>query len=316
MNYRKGGFVFRPDGTLDWMHHYAGPVSAVELDDAIRVFFSTRTRRDDRGQYQTRIAFLDCDKDDPAKVRAVHDRPVLPLGAPGTFDEHGTMVADVVAHGGRFLMYYMGWQRSASVPYLIRLGLAVSEDGARFTKISEGPVIGISRFLPFGVGNVSVLPDDSPGAGALHMWYTHYLPWIPTGTGYRPTYDIRYARSTDGLDWQLGPRCIAPAGDNEALATPCARRLGGRLHMWYSYRAGVDAAGASGAYRLGYATGDDELTWRRADEQMTLGVSPDGWDSQMICYPDVLETRDGNVFLFYCGNDYGRDGFGYARVEI
>lgn len=312
MTYEKISHIFKPDNHHEWMFYYAAPVSAVEFDTFIRVFFTTRNAIDEKtGFFKTHIAFLDCDKKDPSKVLAICDKPVLEFGPPGTFDEHGTMIADVIQHNGKYYMYYMGWQRSDTVPYMNMLGLAVSDDGTNFTKVSEGPVMGNNRFMPLGIGNVSVLLEE----GVFHMWYTHYRPWIPTDKGYRPNYDIRYAWSENGLDWNYGPQCIAPADANEALATPCVRHLGGKYHMWYSYRPGVDAAGKSGPYRIGYATAEERTAWTRRDAEMTLGVSAEGWDAEMVCYPDVLETSEG-IYMFYCGNGYGREGFGFAKIKI
>jgi hypothetical protein len=310
MQYEKKGHIFKPDRHYEWMHYYGAPVTSVEFDSYIRVYFTTRNVVDEHGHFKTHITFIDCDKNDPSKVIRIHDRPILEFGPPGTFDEHGTMVADVIKHDGKYYMYYMGWQRSDTVPYMNRLGLAMSDDGESFTKVSDGPVIGINRFLPLGIGNVSVLVED----GVFHMWYTHYRPWLKTAMGYRPNYDIRYAWSSNGLDWQFGNQCIAPANDNEALATPCVRKVDGKYHMWYSYRPGIDEAGKSGPYRIGYAHSDDGRNWTRADNEMTMGVSATGWDSEMICYPDVLQTEHGTI-MFYCGNNYGRDGFGYAEIK-
>ncbi len=311
MNYEKIAHLFKPDGVYDWMHYYAAPVTSVDFGTFIRVYFTTRNVIDEQGYFKTHIAYVDCDKNDPTKILAISENPLLSFGPPGTFDEHGTMVADVIKHNDKYYMYYMGWQRSDTVPYMNRLGLAMSDDGIHFEKVSDGPVIGISRHVPLGVGNVTVLVED----GVFHMWYTHYCPWIKTGKGYRPNYDIRYASSDNGLDWQFGNQCIAPANSNEALATPCVRKINGKYCMWYSYRPGTDALGNSGPYRIGYAESDDKLNWTRKDAEMTLGVSQQGWDSEMVCYPDVLETET-EILMFYCGNNYGKDGFGYAKITL
>jgi len=312
MQYEKRGQVFKPEGHYEWMHYYAAPVTSVEFADFIRVYFTTRNEIDKTTNYfKTHIAFIDCDKNDPTKVINIHNRPILEFGPPGTFDEHGTMVADVIEHNGQYYMYYMGWQRSDTVPYMNRLGLAISDDGVNFKKVSDGPVMGINRHMPLGMGNVSVLEEN----GKFHMWYTHYLPWIKTEQGYRPNYDIRYAWSDNGLDWHHGRQCIAPANDNEALATPCVRKLNGKYHMWYSYRPGVDASGKSGPYHIGYAVSDDGQEWERRDKEMTIENGKSGWDSEMLCYPDVLQTRD-HIYMFYCGNNYGKEGFGFAEIKL
>lgn len=311
MDYNKIGLIFQANNNYDWMHYYAAPVSALEFDSFIRVYFTTRGKIDEHGHFRTYICFLDCDKNDPTKILYLHNKPVLEVGTAGTFDEHGTMIATVIEYEGKYYMYYIGWQRSGTAPYINTIGLAMSDNGTDFTKVSAGPIIGLNKSVPYGLGNLTVIVDE----GEFHMWYTHYKPWIPTQKGYRPHYDIHYASSANGVDWQFGGECIKPAYENEAIATPCVRKINGSYHMWYSYRPSVDEAGNSGKYLIGYAVSQDRETWTRMDESMTLTVSDSGWDSEMICAPDVLVTAD-NAFLFYCGNMYGRDGFGYAEITI
>ena len=310
MEYIKGGQIFNPAGNYEWMDSYASPVTSVELEDRIRVYFSTRSKIDEKGFFTSYTGFIDVDKNEPSKVLYIHDKPLLEVGRPGTFDEHGIMVAEVVKHGDKFYMYYMGWQRSDTVPYVIRTGLALSDDGCSFTKVSEGPVIGLNRFIPFGVGNLSIVIEQ----GRFHMWYTHYKPWLNTPIGFRPTYDIRYAWSDNGLDWIFGDECVRPENDNESIATPCVRYINGSYHMWYAYRPAVDERGRSGPYSIGYASSPDGQQWTRQDRLVGLTVSETGWDSEMVCAPDMLKAGD-DLLLFYCGNHYGRDGFGYARIK-
>ncbi len=310
MEYIKLGQVFEAKGQYDWMHYYSAPDTAVEFDDFIRLYFTSRSKQDEHGFFQTYIGFVDCDKKDPTKVIRVSDKPLLQPGTTGTFDEHGTMISDVIVHEGKYYMFYIGWQRSGGAPYINTIGLALSDDGEHFTKVSAGPIIGLTHQVPYGLGNVSVLVMD----GVFHMWYTHYKPWIASPAGYRPNYDIRYAWSKNALDWQCGVECIAPAYDNESLAAPCVRVINGKYHMWYSYRPAVGADGKSGGYLIGYASSEDGKNWTRNDESVGLTLSESGWDSEMMCAPDVLETKE-NTYLFYCGNMYGRDGVGCAIIK-
>lgn len=311
MEYIKKGFIYKPIGKHYWNDSYACPATSIDFDSFIRVYFATRNSIDEKGHFTSFVSFIDCDKNDPSKVLYEHDKILLEVGQPGTFDEHGIMVADVIEHNKTYYMYYMGWQRRDSVPYVITLGLATSTDGISFAKVSEGPVIGVSRFLPFGIGNVSILVEND----IFHMWYTHYNNWIPTNKGFRPTYDIRYASSHNGMDWQFGKKCLSP-NENEAIATPCVRKINNQYHMWFAYRQDVDAMGNSGSYRIGYAVSDYKTEgWKRMDSMISLNLSEKGWDSEMLCAPDLLVTNK-KIFLFYCGNNYGRDGFGYAELFI
>ena len=78
--------------------------------------------------------------------------------------------------------------------------------------------------------------------------------------------------------------------------------------MFYSYRSHV----APTTYRLGYAFSEDGLVWERRDRSVGLEPSDDGWDSEMLCYPCVFDW-EGETWMLYNGNGYGRTGFGVAR---
>jgi hypothetical protein len=44
-----------------------------------------------------------------------------------------------------------------------------------------------------------------------------------------------------------------------------------------------------------------------------LEVSQSGWDSEMVAYPHVFELN-GRTHMFYCGNHFGKEGFGWATL--
>jgi sucrose-6-phosphate hydrolase SacC (GH32 family) len=69
-----------------------------------------------------------------------------------------------------------------------------------------------------------------------------------------------------------------------------------------------------GDYRLGLAVSSDGVTWERRDHEVGIEPSGSGWDSDAIAYGSAVE-HDGHVYLFYCGNERGKTGFGYAELE-
>ena len=135
MDFIKKGHIFNANGEHKWMDSYANPMACVIMGSFIRVYFTTRTKKNEDGFFTTYITFLDCDIKDPSRILYIHDKPLLEMGLPGTFDEHGTMLATVAVREGKYYMYYMGWQRSTVVPYIISLGLATSDDGVNYTRI-------------------------------------------------------------------------------------------------------------------------------------------------------------------------------------
>jgi hypothetical protein len=133
-----------------------------------------------------------------------------------------------------------------------------------------------------------------------------------------PRYHLKYAESRDGIHWDLnGKVAVDYANDNEAgIASATVIKKDKDYHMWYSYRFFGDYRNESKfAYRIGYARSENGIDWQRQDDgSETLSVSSDqdDWDSQMVAYPFVIETKMGD-YLFYNGNGFGKSGIGFAK---
>src|SRR5260221_370189 len=123
--------------------------------------------------------------------------------------------------------------------------------------------------------------------------------------GYRVV--VRTAVSDDGLRWDGETRVsVEPEGEDYAIGRPCVVRDGGLYRMWYSIRSFVRP------YRIGYAESRDGVSWTRLDDDAGIGRSDQGWDSEMICFPYVVDAGDRR-YLFYNGNRHGATGFGVAE---
>jgi hypothetical protein len=84
--------------------------------------------------------------------------------------------------------------------------------------------------------------------------------------------------------------------------------------MLFCYRHGSEFREKSEkGYRIGCATSTDLLTWHRDDSNAGLVVSQSGWDSEMVAYPHVFDLN-GQIHMFYCGNHFGKEGFGWATL--
>jgi len=84
--------------------------------------------------------------------------------------------------------------------------------------------------------------------------------------------------------------------------------------MFYCYRQGTDyRRNKDRSYRIGYASSTDLINWKREDAKVGIDVSPDGWDSEMVAHPHVFEL-DGEIYMFYLGNQVGKYGFGIAKL--
>jgi hypothetical protein len=292
------GQVVPGPGDVAWAQtHAAIPFAEVGSNDRLSVHFCARDR-----QSCARIGRVEIDLNDWTIARPVSEQPVLDVGRPGTFDDHGVTSSWIVAHQGRRYHYYTGWSLGRSVPFYFFVGLAVSEDDAdRPTRVSSAPILERSDIDPYLTASPCVLVDD----GVWRMWYVSGVGWRLTPDASQPEYHIKYAESRDGIVWQRhGVVCIDFSGSAEhAIARPCVIKDTDRYRMWFCCR--------GAAYRIGYAESRDGIAWDRDDAAGGLQPAPEGWDSEMAAYPFVFDHQ-GHRYLLYNGNGYGKSGFGAA----
>jgi hypothetical protein len=94
---------------------------------------------------------------------------------------------------------------------------------------------------------------------------------------------------------------------------PSVIKIGDDYHLLSCFRGLEDFRDGKNAYRIGHAASTDMKNWTRSDDQSGIMPSGEGWDSNMNAYPYLVETGE-RVFLFYCGNGFGAEGFGYAEL--
>lgn len=259
-----------------------------------------------------RIGYVDVNPNNPSEILGVSQTPVLDVGIPGAFDDNGIITSSLLEENGKLYLYFSGYQLTVGVPYLIFCGVAVSTDnGETFTKhFGSAPMLDridgevSTRCAPF----VLRQPD-----GTYRMWYTadDKNGWI-TGDNNKmlPLYDLKTLTSSSPTDWprQKGTTAITFKNADEHGIAKCT--------LWQEdnlYKAIYSIRSLSKGYRLGYAESPDGVTFTRKDDLIGIDVSPTGWDSEMIAFPERF-SHAGKTYLFYCGNKYGQDGIGYAEL--
>jgi predicted GH43/DUF377 family glycosyl hydrolase len=301
MKWTKRGFVYAPDGSQWWARSYATIPTVEVLDDnRVRVYFASVDEHK-----HGRIGFVEVDPRSPQKILRRSAEPVLDIGAPGTFDDSGVNPSCIVVKDGVTLLYYIGWQRAERVPYMLFAGLAQRNGQDRFERVQRVPVLDRTDAEPFLRSATSVLHD-----GVYKGWYVSGDSWTEVSGRPVPQYRIRYAESSDGIDWspQSGVCIDFENQDEYGFGRPWVLKDGALYRMWYSIRS------RSAPYRLGYAESADGLSWVRKDSEVGISKSETGWDSEMICYPCVVDAG-GNRYMFYNGNQHGSTGFGCAVLD-
>lgn len=302
MNWRKLGRVYCPDGARDWARSYA-LIPTVEPigDDRLRIYYASV---DD--QRFGRVGVLEVDAADPTRVLYDQPNPVLDLGELGCFDDSGVNPAALVETALGTTLYYIGWQRCERVPYTLFAGAALRQPDGSFCRVKRAPVLERTDREPFIRSAVTVVRE----ADGYRCWYVSAHRWTEVNGRQYPEYVIRQTESSDGFAWSEESKLSIDfeSPDEFGFGRPWVLKDPDRYRMWYSIRSRTEP------YRLGYAESPDGIVWTRMDHCMNLKRSAEGWDSQMICYPCVVDAA-GKRYLFYNGNGHGSTGFGVAVLE-
>lgn len=306
MTWTKLGRVYAPD-TANWWSQLYGILPTPILDrksGRLQVYFATTD-----SERFGRISRLDLDPENPTRVLHTTS-PMLEPGEPGTFDDCGVNPCSAIDVDGERWLYYVGYQRTIKVPYLLLSGLAC-ERGGKLERLSRTPILERNHDEPW----IRSAPSVIRAGGQWKMWYVSATDWQTHTTGLfagrmMPKYNLRHAVSEDGRHWTVkgGPVLDEQPGEF-GFGRPWVLYDDSGYRMWYSIRR------TNISYRIGYATSDDGEHWTRRDAEAGIDVSPHhDWDSEMICYPAVVRVGQ-REYLFYNGNRNGESGFGVAVRE-
>ena len=302
MRWIKKGFIYGPDGTMPWAKDTALTPTPILLNqETIRVYAGFR---DELGV--SRIGFVDVDSASPQVVKRVSSHPALDIGNNGAFDDNGVILGDVIRVNNEIRMYYVGFQLVSKVKFLAFSGLAISKDGGdTFTRSSHAPLMDRANDSLFirAIHSVVKIGDQ------FHIWYASGNGWETINGMSYPQYHIRHAVSDDGIHIKTDSGVsVDVEGLEYRIGRPRVFQLNNKFYMHYT-RGTTD-----GQYLAGLAESFDGIHWKRMDSALGISPSKSGWDSKHLSYPALLSTEN-KTYMFYNGNDMGKQGFGYAELE-
>ncbi len=286
----------------DKQHYNAVPVANLISDNLLRIYFTSRNEQNFSIPF-----YIDFDLESLIVVSEVQLN--IPLGKLGSFDENGVMPTSLIKVGDKIFLYYIGWNIGKTVPFRNAIGLAISKDNGRsFEKFSEGPLLDRSVYDKCFVASNCVYKEKD----FYRMYYLSCDSWQVKNDALQHSYNIKYAESKDGINWHREGKVVIDFKFEEeyAISVPRVLKDEEKYMMWYSYRGSPKGE----TYRIGYAESLNGLDWKRMDDQVGLDVSNFGWDSEMICYPDVFDHQ-GRRYMLYNGNQYGKSGIGLAILD-
>ena len=286
---------------------YAQDAFIDKLNDKVwRIYYSSRTK--DVISYPF---YIDVEAGNLENILKVEERPIFDIGAPGTFDDCGvTMTSIVKIDEHTKYLYYCGWNRKVTVSYSLSIGCVKVVDDEKYEKVFAGPIMERSIYNACAVSAPMVIKEKDE----FRMWYIAFTRWQEYKGKLEPIYVVKHATSIDGINWKCDNHiCLDSEYDGESIGRPWVIKDNGKYKMWFSTRGIEDYRSKDGQhYMIGYAESLDGLNWVRLPVGIT--VSEKGWDSEMLEYASVLKDNN-KYYMLYNGNNFGKDGFGYAVSE-
>jgi hypothetical protein len=179
----------------------------------------------------------------------------------------------------------------------------------------DGPIITTSNTEPYFTGTCYVLKESE---SIFKAWYLSCTKWEMINNKAEPFYHIKFATSVDGIHWKRDGNIAIDysTADEGGIVSASVIKVGEKYLMWYGFRKALNyRSDVNNSYRIGFAKSADSINWIRMDEMAGIDVSTEGWDADMISYPNVIEYKN-ELYMFYNGNCFGATGFGYAVSAI
>lgn len=281
------------------LSHAANPLPVHITGDIYRIFYCGR---DDANR--SSVGAVDVDIITREVVKE-HHAPFLMHGPSGSFHADGVSIGNCYESGGRRYMTFMGWQSPTQGHWRGDIGRVEISD-LTIVPGTEEFLMGMDHEDPISLAYPWVEPREQ---GGFDMWYPSVVSW-EAGNGEMLAV-VKHATSMDGKQW-LRQGAVVPytLGIAQAFSRPSVLHSDSDgLHMWFSFRAGTGQS-----YRIGHAVNSMDGQWELALDSLTIDVSSTGWDSEMVEYPFVFR-HDGQIYMLYNGNGYGKTGFGLAVLR-
>lgn len=276
----------------------------IRIDETkIRVFGGIR---DQDGV--SRIGWVDISAKDPNLVLDYSQLPSMSNGCPGHFDDNGVILGDVVYLNDELYLYYVGFQLVKNVKFLAFSGLAKSSDmGKSFTRLKSTPILDRCDKEEY----IRAIHSAHYSQNIFSFFYAAGGSWEIIDGKQFPRYFIRQFKS-EKID------ASSPTQFRDILLNnPNEYRVGRpRYYKQNDFEMVLFTRGTlHGDYTPGVLLSYDHgENWVRKDNLFPLALNPTGFDSRHLCYPTLLEV-DGQTWIFYNGNDMGKDGLCLAIVD-
>ncbi|WP_320664872.1 hypothetical protein [Prochlorococcus sp. MIT 1223] len=300
IKWEKYGLIAHPPNTTYWTKtHCMVPTPSNQTNESIDILFASRDNLN-----RSTIGFFKFKFNEPfRKLKLESKDPLLKPGRLGSFDDNGVLPSSSIIIKNKEFLYYIGFKPGGTTRMDLFGGLAIKNDiGNNYTRYSESPILERNKINPF----INTAPWVIRHKNQFYMYYVSGIEWVSKDI---PRYNIQITTSIDGINWNRKKKLVAIdlIHGEDALARPYVfyDREFKVFRMWFSAKGrGLTYKN----YRICYAESLDGFNWKRKevlDEENFKSLM--GIDDEICCYPIIIKNRN-KYYMFYNGNNYGKDG--------
>jgi len=229
------------------------------------------------------------------------DKPIVPKGQPGTWDDRFTDPGAVIHHDGMAYMFRIGFR---DFPAESQVGLVTSPDGYTWTEQGDEPI--------FKTSDVAYAKIAMYASSALVMedgsWVIYFYTWDSSSFPGSSVIGRATASSPAG-PWVADPEPVLNLGamgewDAQQVLAPHVIQTTTGYVMYYS------GANTSGAQKIGMATSTNGVQWTKYNDPATTEApyaesdpvfqpgEKGQWDAGWVHQPRVFQTAEGWVMIY------------------
>jgi predicted GH43/DUF377 family glycosyl hydrolase len=286
-----------PEAPIGQWNHWKSDPFVMKEDGVYRMWYATNQEGS-----KTQIGYA---KSDDGIDWDIYPSAVVLLGEDGEWDDEDVETPTVVKHDGVYHLWYSGRGEPEGTNPLkypdaaIRIGHATSEDGIKWVKDPQNPVIEVGKALSWD-WLAAAEPTVIVKNGVFEMWYT--------GATLQPRFypklrlkfflQIGRATSVDGSNWEkTAANPVLKLRYKNGITTPTVIYNEPYYEVWFVL---YDEKTYLPGGPVLYATSLDGIKWRWFWGTILRKGQVPAWDSWAIFGPTVL--LDGDQYkMWYSG---------------
>lgn len=300
MYWKKLGNIYDPNKSRKkhprLISHASNPTPIKISKNIYRIYFSGRDKHN-----RSSISAFDYNI---KEMKIVKDfcYPLFTFGIKDRYFSHGVTPCCFYKINNILYLLFMGWHIPENKHWEGQIGRVKVNKNGFLSYEDQNPILPKSDNDPISLSYPFILEKRDR---EFLIWYGSTISWN-CGNG-EMLHIIKGSTSSDGLNWDNNCSSLPYSiGKLQAFSRPTVIKSNEMIEMWFCYRKNKHTK-----YRIGYAFSHNYVDWIINNKVVGIDISRTGWDSEMICYPYVFK-HDGEKYMLYNGNNYGKTGIGIA----